>query len=82
MEQIVMARIAELLSYRRWWRSNRWADWPEIRTAHEIELRALVRLARAFRRVEAAKPDPLDQAKSFAEWSAWTEGEKVASWGR
>ena len=62
MEAIILERIAELLRYRSWWRVNRWADWPEIRVAHEIELRALVRLTRQYRHLEAAKPDPITLA--------------------
>lgn len=77
MEQIVLNRIHDLLTYRTWFRKHRWADWPAIRTEYEIELRALVRLARQARKAEAAKPDPMDQFKSYAEWSASSDGEVV-----
>lgn len=71
MEAIVLERIAELLRYRSWWRTNRWADWPEIRTNHEIELRALVRLARQYRK---ATHDPYPVTMTF---EAWTNGALV-----
>jgi hypothetical protein len=71
MEQIVIERIRELLKLRNWYRTNRWADWPDLRKEAELELRALVRLARAARKAEAAKPDPMDEWKSYADWAAW-----------
>ena len=61
----VLARIRLLWSYRRWWRENRWADWPVERQALEIELRALVRVARQARRVAA--PDPIDLYRAAAD---------------
>jgi len=69
---VVEARIGELWRERRWWRTNRWADWPDIRRDSDIELRALVRLARTARRLTA--PDPVTAAKGYADW---TEAEKA-----
>lgn len=82
MEALILNRISELLRYRAWFRTHRWADWPQLRTEYDIELRALVRIARQWRRVEAARPDPMDQFKSHAEWSAWTNGELVEAFGK
>jgi hypothetical protein len=80
MEAIILNRIAELLTVRRLYRQNRWsATWSEARKAQDAELRALVRLVRQWRRLEAARPDPLDAYKSFR---SWTEGEKVEAFGR
>lgn len=47
-------RIAELWRYRAWWRSHRWAEHPLRRIETDIELRALVRLARKAR--DLARP--------------------------
>lgn len=82
MEQLVLNRIHDLLVYRHWFRTNRWADWPTIRAEYEIELRALVRLARQARRLEAAKPDPMDAFKSYHDWQAHTDGALVAGYQR
>jgi hypothetical protein len=52
----VERRIAELWKYRQWWRTNRWADWPQVRHDLEVELRCLIgiaRQARAMSRVES-----------------------------
>ncbi len=63
---VIEERIATLWLYRKWWRANRWADWPAERLELDGELRALVRLVRAARRVTA--PDPITEAK------AWQDG--------
>lgn len=65
----VEERIRELLGYRKWFRLNRWADWPPERHDYDVELRALVKLARKSRAIAA--PDPIDQFKG------WTESEKA-----
>ena len=85
----VLGRIRELWAYRAWWRANRWADWPAVRHDLELELRALVRLARAARRVEAARPDPMAEAKrvtwangSEAAYGRWIESELREAFGR
>jgi hypothetical protein len=81
MEALILNRISELLTVRRLYRQNRWsATWSEARKAQEAELRALVRLVRQWRRVEAARPDPVTQAKA-AEWRAWTPGELAEAFG-
>ena len=46
---VVDDRIAELWRYRRWWRRYRWAEYPLRRHEMDVELRALVRLARKAR---------------------------------
>jgi hypothetical protein len=69
-EKTVMDRIHDLLVYRRWFRQHRWADWPQERHDYEVELRALVTLARKARKLSAAAPDPLDEYKSFHDWQA------------
>jgi hypothetical protein len=75
MEAIILDRIADLWKLRKWYRENRWAEWSDLRRENYIELRALVKLARAARK----RPDPMDQYKSFASWS---ESEKAGAWGR
>jgi hypothetical protein len=62
-------RIATLLEWRRWYRTNRWADWSDLRREHTAELRALVRLARAARK--AATPDPIDAYKAGLDYHGW-----------
>lgn len=55
LHQAVHDRIRLLWRERLWWRTNRWAEWPDIRKEHDTELRALIRLAsRARRQAEAA----------------------------
>ena len=80
METLVIERIKQLLSYRRWHYTNRrLIDWPDLRHDDRVELRALIRLLRQWRRIEAQKPDPMDTWKSF---ESWTEAEKAWSVGR
>jgi hypothetical protein len=50
LQQLIEARIAELWKYRAWWRAHRWADWPDVRREADVELRALIRIARQARR--------------------------------
>ena len=64
-------RIAALLADRQWYRTHRWADWPDIRRENEVELRALLRLAREARRSPTADS-----------MVGWSEPEKAAAWGR
>jgi hypothetical protein len=66
MEAIVMDRIHDLLVYRRWFRQNRWADWPVERREYEVELRALVRLARKARKETTDHP----KDASYHDWQA------------
>lgn len=70
----VEERIRVLWAERKWWRQHRWADWPDIRHDHDVQLRELVRLARQARKIAAAAPDPMDRYKSLADW---TESEKA-----
>ncbi len=72
---VVEARISELWRERRWWRANRWADWPDIRRESDVELRALVRLARTARRLIVLAPlpeivDPITAALGYHDWQA------------
>lgn len=61
----------------RWYRANRWAEWPDLRRENLVILRALVRLARAARRQARAEGiDPITQAKGM------TESERAFAWGR
>jgi hypothetical protein len=78
---VVDERIRELLGYRRWYRHNRWAVWTDLRLEHEIELRALVRVARRARRVAAMAYDPMTQAKAW-EAQGWSEPELREAFGR
>lgn len=64
--RVVMERIAELLRYRRWWRANRWADWPTVRYDLDTELRALLRLAREARRRPEAERTALAAGDFYA----------------
>lgn len=76
---VIEERIAQLLVNRRWYRTHVWANWTDLRKNNEVELRALVRLARKARKVAAAAPDPMAQFGSFREWS---ESEKAEAFGR
>jgi hypothetical protein len=76
MDSIVIERIAELLRYRRWYREHRWAIWTDMRKEHEVELRALVRLARQYRK---AHRDPYP---STATYDSWTQGEMAEAFGK
>lgn len=68
---LVEERIRELIRHRRWWRQNRWADWPAERLDTDRELRALLALARRGRRLAGGmfdpaegSPDPIDSYKA------------------
>lgn len=52
--EAIEERIAELRRYRQWWRDNRWADWPQERHDLEVELKALIRIARSVRKAKVA----------------------------
>jgi len=66
---LVDERIHQLLVNRAWYRKNLWANWTVLRAEDDIELRALLKIARAARKMAAAAPDPVDQYKG------WTEAE-------
>jgi hypothetical protein len=86
----VTERIRELWIMRSWWRHTRWAaEWSPRRQEYEVELRALVRLARKARRLarEAGeRRDPMTAAKA-RDYHAWqaagpvTEPELIAGYG-
>ncbi len=73
---VIEERIGELLRWRTWYREHRWAEWSDLRREDAAELRALVRLARRARRLEA---DPLTLAKGYEDW---TSGELQEAFGR
>lgn len=78
---VIEGRISVLLAARALYRRNGWAGFPGTRA--DIELRALVTLARAARKAQA--PDPMDVAKAYGlpeDMSEWTSGELVAVFGR
>lgn len=64
-------RIAELIRYRTWYRTHRWAmTWPSYRE-HMDELRALLRLARKARvlaRPALERLDPMTLAGADNDW--------------
>lgn len=76
LQNVVEERIRELLGYRRWYRQNRWAEWSDLRTGHDRELRSLLRLVRLSRRLAEGAPDPVTLAGA----ADWTESERA--WGR
>ena len=62
----VEARIDVLLQRRKV--DRRLATWTQGRKDREVELRALVRLARSARKLAASAPDPMDAYKSYHDW--------------
>jgi hypothetical protein len=67
MEAIVMARISELLIVRGWYRRYRWAaEWSPRRQEYEVELRALVKIARKWRKEQPDHP----RDASYHDWQA------------
>lgn len=73
-------RIRELWTWRTWYRTNRLADWTELRREHAAELRALVRLARKARdlsRPAIRRADPTAVRVS----GSWTESELRFAYG-
>ena len=62
----IEARIDVLLQRRKV--DRRVATWSQGRHDREVELRALVRLARSARKLAAAAPDPMEQYKSYHDW--------------
>lgn len=76
----VEGRIVQLLAYRKWhYENRRLIDWPEMRHDDRVELRALVRLARAARKAGKAERDPYPATMTY---EAWTNGELVEAFGR
>lgn len=79
-EQATLDRIAILLGYRKWIKAllandpSRAPYWKPLDLEYRAELAVLLRLARRARRLEAARPDPMSQWKSYADWS---ESEKA-----
>ncbi len=61
---LVDERIHQLLANRRWYRANLWAQWSDLRREDDAELRALLKIARAARKMGAAVPDPIDRYKA------------------
>lgn len=59
---VIEERIRNLLAIRAIYR--RGPQWTPRRHEVELELRALVRLARQARRIAAAAPDPVDRYKA------------------
>lgn len=73
MEAIILDRIAELWKLRKWYRENRWAEWSDLRRENYIELRALVKLARAARKT----PDPMAHISSYHDWQSSQAAEAI-----
>ena len=71
LRAIVEERVRQLWSYRQWFRSHRWADWPQERRDLDVELRALVRLARKARRLAAPLVVEADAARHEALLAEW-----------
>ena len=65
--------IHDHLTVRQWYRKHRWADWPDLRHQNEVELRALLKVARKARRIAR---DPYPPTMTYA---GWTEGEMAAT---
>ena len=77
----VEQRIADLWRYRTWWRAHRWAEYPLQRQETDVELRALVRLARRARKAARRAQENHENA-SRRLYEEWTESEKAVAWGR
>jgi hypothetical protein len=84
---VIEERIRVLWHARQHWRRGAYsALWSEERRAAAAELRALVRLARAARRLTEAAPDPITLAKAVTDRvpggsGRWTEAELREAWG-
>lgn len=75
---VVTDRIRELINNRTWFRSH--VGWiPESQVENNRELRYLLKLRRTAKLFVKATPDPLDQFKSFQDWS---ESELAGAFGR
>lgn len=77
-EQLLVERIAELWRWRSWYRAQaNWSHWMNLARDNDVELRALLRIARRGRRLAAQAPDPLTEAKGWRERrdAGWTEAE-------
>jgi hypothetical protein len=91
LQVVVEHRIAELLRFRRWYRAQpNWGYWLDLAAANDLELRALVRLARRARRIAATayelpeSADPVTAAKGYREGytdAGYTESEARMLWG-
>ena len=78
---VIDDRIAQLWRYRRWWRTHRWAEHPLRRQEMDVELRALVRLARkardlsrpALERLDAVTMAQAEEDLAAGDFYAWPE---------
>lgn len=78
-EAHLLLRIAELIRFRAWYRRQVRQDmWMDLAARNDQELRALVAIARKARRSVDALPDPMTDAKGYADW---TEAEKAYARG-
>jgi hypothetical protein len=69
-ETILLERIAELWRFRSWYRRQpRWDVWSDLAVRHDIELRALVRIARKSRGLVADETAALSLGDHYA--TAW-----------
>lgn len=78
-EAALLSRISVLLQRRAVDRRVFGAAWPQARWDRHTELRALIAVARSGRRLAEARPDPIDAAKSYHDW---TSGELSEAFGR
>ena len=76
-EAVLLERIGVLWSYRAWYRQQSRQDvWAGLALRSEVELRALVAVARRARRQVVADLVPLRSS-----WAGETELELRSSWG-
>lgn len=60
--------IRERIGVERWFRRNRWADWPDLRRENLAALRALVKLGRRARKAERIAEEHRErEERRFAE---------------
>lgn len=84
MEAIVLERITELLKWRKWYRARPdWGNFLGLAREHEVELRALLKLARQARREFRDHPADatLEQADPITAYKGWSESEMRAAVG-
>lgn len=64
--RLIEDRIAELEMFQRWYDQHRHLSFHVLEGEHRVELFALVRIRDEARRIEAARPDPIDDWKRSA----------------
>ena len=80
LADVLDQRIADLAHDARFYKAQpNPRFWRDLRISADVELRALRNLRRTAQRLAEARPDPIDEARRYQDW---TQGELVTAFGR